>query len=76
MQALIVDEGLTLKLEAAKEPIEIVARDGRRLGFFVPGPPRKYHLDPKILDEELQARDRRTEGRTLAQIMVDLDKLS
>jgi hypothetical protein len=76
MQALIVDETLTVKLESVNEPIEIVSRDGRRLGFFVPGPPRKYHLDPKILDEEHQARDRKTEGRTLAQIMVDLDKLS
>ena len=74
MQTVIVDETLTLKLEKANAPIEIVTRDGRRLGFFTPGPPMKYDLDPKISEEELQKREQRTSGRTLAEIMADLEK--
>lgn len=56
MQTVIVDEALTTKLEKANAPIEIVTRDGRRLGFFTPGPPMKYDLDPKVSEEELQRR--------------------
>ena len=63
MSILIVDETVTAKLEMADGPVEVYARDGRRLGFFTPGPPKRYKLEPQISEEELARRENDPNGK-------------
>jgi hypothetical protein len=56
MPILIADEQLTAKLEQADTPVEICARDGRRLGFFTPSKPAQHQLEPGISREEAERR--------------------
>jgi len=56
MSILIADEQLAAKLDRADGPLEICARDGRRLGFFTPAKPAKRQLEPRISDEEAEHR--------------------
>ena len=76
MSILILDETTLAKLEAADGPIELCARDGRRVGFFTPSKPMQYRLEPQISEEEMSRREQRRDGRTLAEIMADLEKRS
>lgn len=57
MSILIADEQLTAKLDRADGPLEICARDGRRLGFFTPAKPAQRQLEPRISEEELRRRE-------------------
>jgi hypothetical protein len=57
MSILIADEQLAAKLDRADGPLEICARDGRRLGFFTPAKPAKRQLEPRISEEELRRRE-------------------
>lgn len=56
MSILIADEQLAAKLDRADGPVEICARDGRRLGFFSPAKPAQHRLDPRISMEEAERR--------------------
>jgi hypothetical protein len=56
MAILIADDQLAAKLDRADEPVEICARDGRRLGFFTPAKPGRHQLEPRISQEELDRR--------------------
>jgi hypothetical protein len=76
MSILVVDETLTTRLEKADGPVEICARDGRRLGFFTPGPPRQYNLEPQISEDELRRREQDTgAGHTTAEVLARLRSL-
>jgi hypothetical protein len=77
MSILIVDEALGAKLGKADGPVEICTRDGRRLGFFTPGPPAKYDLEPKISEEEMRHREQDTtsKGHTTAEVLTRLRSL-
>ncbi len=75
MSLLIVPEALTTRLASADGPVELVAADGRRLGYFTPGPPRQYNLEPPPLPPgELDRRFDAGGGRPLADILRDLEK--
>jgi hypothetical protein len=63
MSILIADEQLTAKLDKADGPLEICARDGRRLGYFSPAKPAKHQLEPRISEEELLQRENDHSGK-------------
>jgi hypothetical protein len=74
MPMLIVPDPFTSKLAAADGPVELVAADGRRLGYFSPGPPKQYRLDPPGTPEEWEREFQAGGGRPLADILRDLEK--
>jgi len=63
MTILIADEQLAAKLDRADGPVEICARDGRRLGFFTPAKPAQHRLEPRISEEEARRRLSDPNGR-------------
>ncbi|MGL6094796.1 MAG: hypothetical protein ACRC7O_03195 [Fimbriiglobus sp.] len=56
-KVVMIDEVLRAKF-AADEPVEVIAADGTRVGYFTPTPgvPVRYTVDPGISDEELARR--------------------
>lgn len=73
MRLVIVPAETGEKLQREDEPVEVCTPDGRRIGFFTPGPVRQYKLDPGISDEELDRREREGGGRKLKDILRDLE---
>jgi hypothetical protein len=73
MPQIIVDETLHQKLLQILQPVELVDAGGQVLGRFVPETSR-YHLDPNISDEELGRREEAGGGRSLGEIISDLER--
>lgn len=73
MSIIIVHDPLTAKLAAADAPLEVLAPDGRVLGYFTPTKPKRYNLDPGISEEEMDRRFAAGGGRPLADILRDLE---
>lgn len=76
MTKLIVD-GLTLaKLGNLAQSLELCDHSGRTLGFFTPAEDRSLYVgvEPPISDDELEQRQRKGGGRTLDEIIADLEK--
>ena len=77
MPLVILDQAATAKLGRYGDPVLVCDETGRVLGHFVPAVPAQHlDLEPQISEEELRKREQRTEGRTLAEIMADLEKRS
>jgi hypothetical protein len=74
MRLVIVPAETGEKLQREDEPVEVCTPDGRRIGFFTPGPVRQYNLDPGISREELERRYAEGGGRTWAEIRADWEK--
>ncbi len=74
MPFVIVPESLKAKFEAADAPLQVCTPDGRVIGYFTPSKPAKLNLDPGISEEELLRRFREGGGRTLNEIVRDLEK--
>jgi hypothetical protein len=74
MSLVIIPDALKAKLLAADAPLELCTADGTRLGFFTPGPQKKYNLEPPASEEELNARFAEGGGRPLNDILRDLEK--
>ena len=77
MSILIADEQLAAKLDRADGPLEICARDGRRLGFFTPAKPATRQLEPRISDEEAERRlnDPNAKWYTAAEVEAKIREL-
>ena len=77
MSILIADDQLTAKLDRAETPVEICARDGRRLGFFMPAKPARHQLEPTITNEEADRRLNDPAGKwyTAAQVAARMREL-
>src|SRR5262245_13880260 len=75
---LVLDESLRHKLNGLTEPVEVCDPTGHTVGHFVPA--SLYHqllydgLESPISEEELQRRLQEPGGRTLAEIMADLER--
>ena len=63
MTILIADDVWTMKLDELREPVEICAPDGRRLGLFTPAQTILPHEQPSISEAELQRRETDPEGK-------------
>ena len=77
MGKLVVDATLHEKLQQAADALELVSPDGRTLGYFMPAELSAEWLQPTISEEELDRREKEVRekgGRTLSEIMADLEK--
>ena len=73
MSLMIAPESITTKLSAADSPIEMCATDGRVLGYFTPAKSKLLAFDPGISDEEMASRVAAGGGRSLSEILRDLE---
>ena len=71
------DAATAAKLGSFKERIEVCDETGRPLGHFTPlGVKSVYEgLNSPFSDEELDRRQREGGGRTLAEVLADLERL-
>jgi hypothetical protein len=76
MTKIVVDAVLRSKLQNLTQALELCDESGRVLGRFSPTLDLSQYedLDPQISEEELRRREREGGGRTLAEIMADLEK--
>jgi hypothetical protein len=78
MTRLIVDSATLTKLRDARQTLELCDDLGRVVGHFVPtlDPSQCSTLEPQVSEEELDRRERFGGGRSLAEILADLEKRS
>src|SRR5437588_4912272 len=76
MSHIVLEQPILAKLMAMGESVEIRDEAGNLRGYFSPTIDRELYdgLEPEISEEELQRREQRTGGRTLAEILHDLEK--
>jgi hypothetical protein len=76
MTQLIVDPTFQAQLANSQETVELCDTTGRILGHFIPAIDKsKYKgIEPQISEEEIQRRLQEGGGRSLAEIMADLEK--
>ena len=76
MTRVIVDPLTCAKLINVQNPLELCDDSGHLLGRFIPAldPSRQGVLEPGISDEELDRREREEGGRSLAEILADLER--
>ena len=76
MTKLMVDETLPAQLTGREFPAELCDASGRVIGAFIPVALRCVYedLEPQVSEEELERRSREEGGRSLAEILADLEK--
>ncbi len=76
MSELIVDSVTENKLREINEPVEIRDEAGELIGYFTPRVDHRLYesVEVPISDEELRRRDQKRGGRTLAEILADLER--
>ncbi len=75
MTRLILNHDLLSRLGPLDKPLEICDETGHTLGFFKPLPDREQYrnLEPLISEEEMERRRHEDGGRTLQEILRDLE---
>ena len=78
MTKIILDQAALSKFGTLKDRAEVCDTTGRILGYFIPVGSRSLYegVEPPITEEELQRRQQQLGGRTLAEILADLEKQS
>ena len=73
---IILDNTMLTKLLHVNGIVDLCDADGRVVGRFVPAfDPKEYeNLEPPVTAEELKQIKAQRGGRTLAEIMADLEK--
>lgn len=71
MTRLILDHETLARIGPFDKPLQICDETGHLLGFFQPLDPKD--LEPTISREEIERRRQETGGRTLAEILRDLE---
>lgn len=76
MNRVIVDPATLATLASAHQKVELCDNAGRVLGHFIPLEDRSAHTgrEPRIDEEEIERRLHRGGGRSLAEILADLEK--
>jgi len=76
MTKVVVDPATRAKLLDARNPMELCDDSGHVLGHFIPiaADSTQLSLDPQVSDEELDRREREGGGRSLREILADLEK--
>jgi hypothetical protein len=76
MTRLLLDAELAGRLGGATEHLQLCDPSGKFLGIFVPAPPRDLYRAESVpfTEEELDAAEKETGGRSLAAILADLEK--
>jgi hypothetical protein len=77
MTRITLNATTAAQLKDLQEMVELRDESGNVVGHFLPGPPRDVH--GKIIvphsEEELDRRSREHGGRSLHEILIDLEKL-
>ena len=73
MTQIVVDPATVAKLHELQEPVQLTDAAGRVLGRFVPGA-CDARFEPQISLEEAERRLSEGPGRTLDEILRDLEK--
>ncbi len=77
MNQVIIDQSTSEKLALAGEPVELRDTTGRLLGYFHPPDDDLYGgYESPTSAEELERRAHEGGGRSLKEIMADLEKRS
>jgi hypothetical protein len=76
MTRVILDEATLSKLLQVQERVELCDATGRTWGYFTPVADRSLYegLEVPFTEEELRIRDQDSRGRTLPEILTDLEK--
>lgn len=76
MSPIVIPDELLAQLRASGNSVEFVDKDGNSVGFFTPklNPDDWENLEPELSEEELQEMLKQEGGRTLSEIMADLEK--
>jgi hypothetical protein len=76
MNKITLDPTTLAKLSSVGQRVELCDPSGRTLGYFVPivAPAANEAMDSPLSEEELDRRAQQRTGRSLAEIMTDLEK--
>jgi ATP-dependent RNA circularization protein (DNA/RNA ligase family) len=76
MSELTVDPATSTKLRQVHERVEIRDEAGELIGYFMPRVDRLLYksVEIPISEEELRRRAQKGGGRTLVEILADLDR--
>lgn len=76
MNQITFDDSLSRQVSGLAEPCIVVNQAGKKIGYFTPEVPAAIYEKVKasISLEELKRRSQMEGGRTLAEIMADLEK--
>lgn len=76
MPQITIPDELFAQLRASGQSVELVDKHGNSVGVFSPklNPDDWENLEPELSEEELQERLNEKGGRTLAEILADLEK--
>jgi hypothetical protein len=75
MTKVIIDANTRKKFRNLAEDMQFTDQEGKVLGSFTPAA-KNSRSEPQIGEEEIQRRLREGGGRSLAEIMSDLEKRS
>jgi hypothetical protein len=73
MTSVVIDAAMRNRLRNLTEAMQFIDESGRVLGHFLPIP-EAVNPEPQISEEEIQRRLGEGGGRTLAEIMADLER--
>ncbi len=76
MSELIVDSATLNRLRQVNERVEIRDQAGELIGYFTPRVDRLLYesVEIPVSDEELRRRTQKGGGRTLVEILADLER--
>ena len=76
MDRIVIDQANSNKLDGLERMVELCNESGRVLGYFTPlGAPSLYKgIEVPVSEEELDQIEREGGGRTLSEIMADLER--
>ena len=76
MTRVILDQAMLAKLHHLQERLELCDESGRTLGIVTPAPGRSLYdtVQVPFTEEELDQVEQDLSGRTLAEILADLEK--
>jgi hypothetical protein len=76
MDKLTIDPSTGMKLTGLQHSVELCDASGQILGWFQPAvTPEKYEcLEPPFSEEELRNADQEPGGRSLKEILTDLER--
>ena len=76
MTSIVVDQATQAKLDKVDHAVELRDKAGRLLGYFAPAVDHSAYADIEggVSEEELDRRSKEGGGRTLSEIMADLER--
>jgi hypothetical protein len=76
MDHIVVDDSFTRQLPGAEVPVVVCDATGKRLGYFTPEIDATLYrgVEPSVSDEELSRRECAGGGRSVREIINDLNK--